>query len=479
MRVAAGVADHAHRTHRQIDGERLAYLVVPVRAPQLFQKDGVGLAQHGQVFAPHLAEHAHRETRAGKGMASDQRLGQAERQAQLAHFVLEQIAQRFQQAQVHALRQAAHVVVGLDDPRLAGGAGGGFDHVWVDRALGEPARAVDLRGFALENVHERGADGLAFGFGLGHAGKYRQKALAGIDHAQLHGQRVGRPECRTYLIGLIFAQQAVVHEDAGQLFADGARDQRRHDARIDAPREAEQHAVVAHLLADAGDGAVDDVGDRPVAGAAGDVAHEPAQQLAAALGVHDFRVELHAEEAPLRVRHGGDRRIGAGRGDLEARRQRGHLVAVAHPHVEGASQPLEQRAVAPHLQFRVAELAVRRTFHGAAELHGHRLHPVADAEHRRAAREHRVVDARRGGGGDRLRAAGENNAARREGTERVLVDVEGADLAVDAVFAHPAGDELGGLGTEVQHQNAVAPSVGRGLAVARGGQAGMGAQAPG
>ena len=412
-------------------------------------------------------------------MAADQRLGQAERQAQLAHFVLEQIAQRFEQAQVHALRQAADVVVGLDDPRLARGPGRGLDHVWIDRALGEPARVVDLRGFALEDVHERGADGLALGFGLGHAGKYGQKALAGIDHAQLRRQGVGRPECGAHLGGLVLAQQAVVHENAGQLFADGARDQRRHDARIDAAGEAQQHAVVAHLLADAGDGAVDDVGHRPVASAAGDVAHEPAQQLAAALGVHDFRVELHAEEAPLGVRHGGDRRIGAGRRDLEARRQRGHLVAMAHPHVEGASQVLEQRAAATHLQFGVAELAVRRTFHCAAELHGHGLHPVADAQHRRAAREHRVVDARRGGGGDRLRAARENDAARREGAQRVFVDVEGADLAVDAVFAHPAGDELGGLGTEVQHQNAVAPGVGRGLAVARGGQVGTGAQAPG
>ena len=130
-----------------------------------------------------------------------------------------------------------------------------------------------------------------------------------------------------------------------------------------------------------------------------------------------------------------------------------------------------------HLQLRVAELAVRRAFHGAAKLHRHRLHPVADAQHWRAALEHGVVDARRGLGGDGLRAAGEDDAAWREVAQRVGADVEGADFAVDAVFAHPAGDELGGLGTEIQHQHAVVPGSGAAAVVKRG--RGHGAQAPG
>ena len=45
---------------------------------------------------------------------------QAERHAELAHFVLEQLAQRLEQLQVQRLGQAADVVVRLDRVRLLG-----------------------------------------------------------------------------------------------------------------------------------------------------------------------------------------------------------------------------------------------------------------------------------------------------------------------------------------------------------------------
>jgi hypothetical protein len=38
---------------------------------------------------------------------------------QLAHLVLEQLAQRLQQLELHVLRQAAHIVMRLDHMRLA------------------------------------------------------------------------------------------------------------------------------------------------------------------------------------------------------------------------------------------------------------------------------------------------------------------------------------------------------------------------
>ena len=80
---------------------------------------------------------------------------------------------------------------------------------------------------------------------------------------------------------LVQAQQAVVDEDAGQLVADRAVDQRRGDARIDAAGQAEDHLVVADLLADARHRLVDVVAHHPVGLRAADVEHEAVEQLAA------------------------------------------------------------------------------------------------------------------------------------------------------------------------------------------------------
>jgi hypothetical protein len=49
------------------------------------------------------------------------RLGQAELAAEHAHLVLEQLAQRLDQLHVHALGQAADIVVRLDRHRRAAG----------------------------------------------------------------------------------------------------------------------------------------------------------------------------------------------------------------------------------------------------------------------------------------------------------------------------------------------------------------------
>ena len=53
-------------------------------------------------------------------------------------------------------------------------------------------------------------------------------------------------------------------------------------------------------------------------------------------GVRDFGVELHGVELVVFVGHAGDRAGRRGRHQLEARRQRGDLVAVAHPDLEHA-----------------------------------------------------------------------------------------------------------------------------------------------
>src|SRR5574337_1190399 len=152
--------------------------------------------------------------------------------------------------------------------------------------------------------------------------------------------------------------------------------------------------------------------------------------------VRDLRVELHRVEAPLLVGHAGDR-AAVGRGhQLEAGRQAGDLVAMAHPDREHA-------------------VALGR----AAELLRHGLHAVADAEHRHAELEHRL---RRAVGRFLVHAgmaAGQDHATQ-SAVGRVVAHpgvghVAGVHFAVHMGFADAPRDQLRDLGAEVEDQDFV------------------------
>ena len=94
------------------------------------------------------------EARAGERVAADEGRRQAELDAQRAHLVLEQLAQRLDQLQLHVLGQAADVVVALDHRRGAAAGRDALDHVRIERALGQERRALDLGRLAVEDVDE-------------------------------------------------------------------------------------------------------------------------------------------------------------------------------------------------------------------------------------------------------------------------------------------------------------------------------------
>ena len=138
-------------------------------------------------------------------------------------------------------------------------------------------------------------------------------------------------EQRDDLLGLAEPQQAVVDEHAGELLADRLVDQHRGDRGIDAAGQAADHPALADLRADLLDRLVLEGAHGPVARAAGDLAHEIAQQRRAVRRVHDLEMELGGVEFALLVGDHGDRRIRRRADHAEARRQLGHAVAVAHP----------------------------------------------------------------------------------------------------------------------------------------------------
>jgi hypothetical protein len=172
-------------------------------------------------------------------------------------------------------------------------------------------------------------------------------------------------------------------------------------------------------------------------------------------------MELHAVEAALLVRHPGDRAGVGGSHELEPGRKLGHLVAVAHPHLEHpvsfgravVLDALEQPRVSARAHLGVAEFPDLPRLDAAAELLRHGLHAVADAEHRHSELEHR---ARRPAGRflvGRHVAARQDHAARAEAAHEIVGHVVRVDLAVDLRFPDPPRDELGVLRAEVEDQD--------------------------
>ena len=117
--------------------------------------------------------------------------GQAQLAADLADFVLEQIAQRLDQPEGHVRGQAADVVMRLDD-RGRAFHGDGFDHVRIERSLHQKFHG-QARGICQQLallLHEHGnefvADDFALLFGVGDARQLAEKTLGSVhaDHVQ-------------------------------------------------------------------------------------------------------------------------------------------------------------------------------------------------------------------------------------------------------------------------------------------------------
>ncbi len=200
--------------------------------------------------------------------------------------------------------------------------------------LPEPGRLL------LEDVDERRADDLPLLLGIDHARQPIEKQRRRIDE---HQRQLQPLESLSNLRRFVVPQDAVVHEDARQPVADRAVKDHRGDRRIDAAAQAADHPSLADLAANLRRRFFDKRRHRPVAGAAADAVGEVAEDLEAALGVDDFRVKQQCVEPPRRVRHRGDRRVGARRGDGESVGRRRDEIAMARPDADLVGHARKQR----------------------------------------------------------------------------------------------------------------------------------------
>ncbi len=266
----------------------------------------------------------------------------------------------------------------------------------------------------------------------------------------------GRHEVPLDLLALALAHQAVVDVHAGEPVADRPLDERGGHGRVDtAGQAADRVPAVTDLALDRLHLLLDDVDHRPGRAAARDLQQEVLEHLLPVLGVHDLGVPLDASQAAVDRFEGGDRRHRRGGEYVEAGRRSGHGVAVGHPHGVLGRDLGEQRPGDAHDHRCPAVLARTRVGHGPPERLRHQLEPVAHAEDRHPRREDRGVDARGALGVDRRRPPGEDDRLRLPRQHLGHRHGVGHDLGVDPRLADPAGDQLGVLRPEVDHQDQI------------------------
>ena len=167
----------------------------------------------------------------------------------------------------------------------------------------------------------------------------------------------------------------------------------------------------------------------------------------------DFGVKLQPEDGQRLVADGGERAGGGAGQRHELVRDPVDLVAVAHPDLGAGRYAREQRVGIHDLAIRPPVLPGRGPADAAAKRVARQLHAVADAEHRNAEAEERRIAPRRAFVVHARRAPGEDDAPRSQFADPRRRDVVADDLAVDVLLADAAGDQLGVLRAEVEHEH--------------------------
>ena len=134
---------------------------------------------------------------------------------------------------------------------------------------------------------------------------------------------------------------------------------------------------------------------------------------------------------------------------------------MAHPHIEQAV-PLrigpvlyiaQQGRVSLCANLRITKFAHQTIFDFAAQLRGHRLHAIADSQHRYTQFKYDLWRAWRVSLGDRIRTAGKYDPCRVEITNEIYIDIIRMQLAVNVGFTDAARDKLRVLRAEIEDQD--------------------------
>ena len=149
--------------------------------------------------------------------------GEPQHGADVSDFVLEKVPQRLDQfVKGDRRRKPSHIVVAFDHCR---GAFPAFDHVGINRALGQRVNVADLPGLVFEDADEFLPDDLPLPLRFADTRQFPEKARARVHPDEIHAES---PAERVFhKISLILPEQTVVHKDADQALPDRLMQQKR------------------------------------------------------------------------------------------------------------------------------------------------------------------------------------------------------------------------------------------------------------
>ena len=153
-------------------------------------------------------------------------------------------------------------------------------------------------------------------------------------------------------------------------------------------------------------------------------------------------MELHSVHFLLVAGHGSHVQRGRAADDAESGRRGHDLVAVAHPDLRRLRQAFPQRGISSQRQFGRAVFTGLGTGKLSAEAVSHKLHAVADAEHRHTEFEQPLIQGRSILAADAGRSAGKDDGLRLHSSHVRRFHVAGMNFRINAGFAHAAGNEL-------------------------------------
>jgi len=303
--VGALIAHDADAHDGKKNCEALPDAVVEAGGLDFADDDVVGFLKECDALGGDFSEDANGQAGAGEWLAAEDVFGHGHVAANAADFVLEEVAQGLDQLEFHEFGEAAYVVVAFDCLARTFDTGG-LDNVGIEGALNQPVDTAgfgsDAVGFVVEDRDEFGADAFALGFGVRDTGELIEEALAGVDGDDVKAEPL---QIFLHVSEFVFAQDAIVDEDASQLLSDCLMHQHGSDRRIDTAGEAADDVAGTDFLPDRSDGGFDEMGGSPVAACAADVEDEVFDDLRTEGGVVDLGMELNGPDAAVFIGDGG------------------------------------------------------------------------------------------------------------------------------------------------------------------------------
>ena len=198
-------------------------------------------------------------------MAVEQLGRQPQQAADGTDFILEQAFNRLHEFEFHILRKPAHVVVAFDDSGGIAVQRNTFENVRINRSLSKERR-VDLCGGFREYVNELFADDLALLFRVLNALELVEETVGSVNVTEVHVKISGKHFLHHF--GLVLAEESMIDEYAGQLFADRLVDQCGNNGRVNSAGKTENDFFVADLPADVAHSLFHELLHRPGTGTA-------------------------------------------------------------------------------------------------------------------------------------------------------------------------------------------------------------------